>query len=461
VKILLIDPPNHVLRPQGGAVQVHPLGLGYLAAVLSPEHDVAQLVCDVKPRAAGELDALWQDIGETVAACAPDLLGITCVTATFPAARRVARIARERLGPAVPIVFGGVHPTFRPEDAFAEPAVDYVVTGEGEEAVVALARALAVGATAAGASGAPGVPGVAAAPIATIGGLLWRTAGGGIGRGPKRLPREDLDTLPFPRREGVLWAEHLQPAFYQSLITVRGCPYKCIYCSVPATDDRQTRYRSAANVADEIAALRREHAVPYLFFHDSVFTLNRKRTVALCEAIIARDLVVPFACQTRADRVDPELLALMKRAGCHQIFFGIESGDAETLRLMKKNVPLQAVRDAVAAVKALGIRCAGFFMIGFPWERRDQILRTADFATALDLDAVSLFSATPLPGTELWEMSEGQPLPETIDFRAPEVNLTAMPHQEYAALFAEVKARVDAYNVAALQRQALQHWPRG
>ena len=437
--MLLVDPPNHCLRGPGSAQHVHPLGLGYVAAALSPHHDVVQLVPDVRDDFDGDP---WLAIGDTIAAARPDLVGLTAVTSTFPSARRVARLARERLGPDVPIVLGGVHATTLPEAGFAEPAIDFVVRGEGEATVVELVRALEAGGS------IDAIPG------------LWRRTMDGVRHGHERPAERDLDRLSFPRREGILWPEWLQPGLYQSVITLRGCPYACIYCAVPGSTDKKTRYRSPANVADEVALLRDRYDVPYVFFHDSVFTLHRGRTLELCDELERRDLRVPFCCQTRTDRVDPELLGRLRAAGCHQIFFGIESGDVESLRRMRKSMPLAEIRAAVAEVKRLGIRCSGFFIVGFPWETAEHIRNTADFATDIGLDGVSLFSATPLPGTELWEMSAAHELPDAIDFRSPQVNLTSMPHAEYAALFREVRARMDQYNQACM-KAALEHWPKG
>lgn len=444
MKILLAEPPGRYAGVGVSSVQVHPLGLGYLAAALAPDHDVVQLIPDV--RAFADDDARWSAIAQALRAEAPDLVGVSLVTATFPAGRRLAALARATLGPEVPIAAGGVHATFRPDEVLAEPAFDGLVVGEGEEALREVAAAAAAGRPW---DGVPGVvtraaPGERRVSGGGAGGLVWA---------PPRAPIADLDTLPNPRREGVLWPEHLQPAFYQSLITVRGCPYRCSYCSVPQSSQRRTRYRSATHVAQEMAALVERWGVPYLFFHDSVFTLNRRRTLALCDELHARGLRVPFACQTRADRVDPELLGRLAQAGCHQIFLGLESGHPETLRRIHKDVSLDVARRAVRDIKAAGIRCTGFFMVGFPWETREHIEATAELATTSGLDAATLFSATPLPGTELWDQTQGLVLPPSIDFRAPELNLTALPDAEYRRLFAAVRARVDAYNQAQMEAQ--------
>lgn len=415
-----------------------PLGIAYLGAMLVREgHDVRLLLPDVR---AYRGDDPWGELARAIADERPALLGITAVTALYPAAVRLAEVAKQAV-PGLVVVLGGTHASADPRGALGgAPAIDYIVQGEGEHAIVALARALADGGR---------------LDPARVPGLGWRGPAG-IVVNPGAPAIEDLDALPLPLRDPrhVIWNDDLHPALFQALITLRGCPYRCIYCAVPQSVDRKTRYRSAANVLDEIAAMRRDHDVPGLFFHDSVFSLHRARTVAICEGMIERGLVLPFTCQTRTDRVDGELLDLMQRAGCEQIFFGIESGDVESLRKIRKAMPLDSIRAAVELVKARGIRCSGFFMVGFPWEDEAMIERTAEFATSLGLDAISLFSATPLPGTELWTLAGGGHLPRSIDFRTPQVNLTKLADDAYAALFARVKRRIDDHNQAAMMARA-------
>ncbi len=438
MKVLLADPPQTFLDGSGLTRFVEPLGLGYVGAFLEPHHDVRLLLPDTR---AYRGDRPWAELREAIRREAPDVLALTAVTATYPAAARLAAVAKE-VDEAIVTVLGGVHASTLPVEALrGAPAVDFVVRGEGEhtlfELVAALERARRGGAR-----------GAAAGRFAleTVAGLYWRGEDGEVCAAPSRESVADLDALPFPKRDGLVWDDELHPTFYQAMVTLRGCPYRCIYCAVPSSNDRRTRYRSAGNVLDELAELRARFDIPGLFFHDSVFTLHRGRTVELCRGMVERGLTLPFHCQTRTDRVDAELLELMVAAGCQQIFFGIESGDVESLARIRKKMPLDEIRAAVALVKAHGIRCTGFFMVGFPWEREEHIRRTADFATSIGLDAVSLFSATPLPGTELWALSEAEELPESIDFRTPQVSLTSMGPDSYARLFEEVRAQIDAYN---------------
>jgi anaerobic magnesium-protoporphyrin IX monomethyl ester cyclase len=445
MKVLLVDPPDLFLAGAGQTRQVQPLGLGYIGAVLASDHDVRFLLPDTCPYLGTDP---WAELARVVRDEAPDLVGLTAVTATYPSAARFAELVKG-VDPEIPVVLGGVHASTLPAEALAgAPAVDFVVRGEGEETLRELAGAL----EASRAGRARFDPGA-------IAGLHYRDEDGAVRHGPARPSLTDLDAVPFPLREGLVYTADLHPAFYQAMVTLRGCPYQCIYCAVPSSNDRLTRYRSAGNVVDELAHLRERHAVSCIFFHDSVFSLHRKRTIAICDEMLARDLVTPFHCQTRADRVDPELLALMKRAGCEQIFFGIESGDLESLARIRKKMPLEQIRDAVAMVREHEIRCTGFFMIGFPWETREHIERTAEFATSLELDAISLFSATPLPGTELWDLAGTRDLPDSLDFRAPQVNTTALADAEYGALFARIKARVDAFNQRQMYRRLAREQP--
>jgi len=437
VRILLADPPQMFLAGEGHTRHVLPLGLAYLGAMLAAEHDVRLLLPDVR---AYRGDDPWGEIGRAIECERPGLLGITAVTATLPAAAKLAEVAKQ-VNPEIVIVLGGTHASADPRGALrAAPAIDYVVQGEGEHAIVSLARALEEAGT---------------IEPARVAGLGWRGPMG-IVINPSAPAIEDLDTLPFPLRDPahVVWNEDLHPSLFQALITLRGCPYRCIYCAVPQSVDRKTRYRSATDVLDEIEELRHAHDVPGLFFHDSVFSLHRERTVAICEGMTARGLALPFTCQTRTDRVDGELVDVMVRAGCEQIFFGIESGDLESLAKIRKKMSLESIRAAVELVKARGIRCSGFFMVGFPWEDEVLIERTAEFATSLGLDAISLFSATPLPGTELWTLAGGSHMPGSIDFRTPQVNLTKLPDAEYAALFGRVKSRIDRYNESTMMARA-------
>lgn len=431
MKVLLVDPPSVFLEADGRASQLQPLGIASVGAVLSAEHDVRFLLPDTRSYTGEDP---WAEIRGAIIAEAPDVIGITAVTAKYPMAVEIARIAKS-VDLEIVTVLGGVHATSCYGQVLEQRHFDFVIRGEGEYTLLELVRTLEAQKT---------------ELFCEIPGLCFNGAAGPVVNVP-RVPVADLDGLPFAKRDDLVWDEDILPPFYQSIITVRGCPYQCIYCAVPASNERKTRYRSAANVLEEIQQLSDRHDIPELFFHDSVFTMHRERTIELCDGMRKRGLDLPFYCQTRADRVDCELLDRMAAAGCHQIFLGIESGEASSLARMKKKMTLEVIRDAVDRIKSKGIRCTGFFMIGFPWETEDGMRATIDFACDLDLDGISLFSATPLPGTELWELSGGDHLPVSIDFTTPQVNLTSMDEDEYREVFRRSKAQVDAYNFSVME----------
>lgn len=439
MKVLLVDPPELFLRGLGHTRQVQPLGLAYVGAAVADLCEVRFLLPDTRAYTG---DDPWTELVDTIEAEAPDLLGLTAVTATFAAAAELARRVRARL-PSLPIVLGGVHASTLPAQSLDDaPAIDLLVAGEGEATFRALVQSLAKGWRGR----------VPPDPDAIAG--LWLRGADGRPRptGPRPLLR-DLDTLPHPLRDGLVYTGDIAPVFYQAVVTTRGCPYHCIYCAVPGLDSARTRMHGAERVAAEVEALRTRYAIPYLFFHDSVFTLSRKRTLAVAEALRRRADPVPFCIQTRADRLGDDELDALVDAGLHQIFFGVETGTAEGLKQIRKEMPLQTIRDAVRKTRARGIRACGFFMVGWPWEDEAAIAASIDFALELDLDAISLFSATPLPGTELGAMASAagrDGAPRSVDFRRPQVNLTAMTDARYADAYATATARVDAYNQARM-----------
>lgn len=429
MKVLLADPPELFLQGQGVTRQVQPLGLAYVGAAVVDLAQVRFLLPDTRAYVGADP---WQELADAVAAERPDVLGLTAVTANYAAAARLAEVARQAV-PGLLVVLGGVHASTEPEAALrGAPAVDLVVRGEGEQTLREILQAWQQRHLHAPAWGE--IPGV------------WYRAGNQVHAALPRTPIADLDALPLPLREGLVWPNDVQPAFYQALITLRGCPYQCIYCAVPSLDSARTRYRSAQNVMAEVEQLRDRYGANYLFFHDSVFTLHRRRTLELAHLLAQATKPTPFCIQTRADRLDPEVLAALVKAGLHQVFFGIESGDPYSLEQIRKAMPLAVIRDAVHRVQKAGVRCSGFFMIGWPWDDEQSIDRSLAFAETLPLDAISLFSATPLPGTELWRLSRNRAVPSSVDFRQPQVNLTSMADERYTEVFAAASQRVDRFN---------------
>jgi radical SAM superfamily enzyme YgiQ (UPF0313 family) len=444
MRVLLVDPP--VAFRDGTPEPAHtvPLGLALLAAVArAAGHDAAVHVAGIDPwNGADPVRAL----AAALDAHAPDVVGVTCLTATWPVVRRVAQLVRARR-PQATVVLGGAHPTLLTRDVLAaEPAVDVVVRGEAEAALPPLLAALAAtpprsAARDAALAGIPGVVGRAAADT----------------RAPAPLPPgpppvcADLDALPAPAHDALLWAERAHRAAFAGVLTARGCPYACAYCAAPALAGRRLRRRGPAQVAAEVRGLVGRHGVDYLFFHDSVFTAHRGHLDAVLGAIEAAVGRLPFACQTRADCVDEAVAARLAAGGCQRVMLGVESGVPETLRRIHKPLDLDQPRRAARLLQAAGLAVSGFFMLGFPWEDAAALEQTTDYALDLGLDSVMLFAATPLPGTALAAEAGPVELPEGHDFRGPALNRTGLPDAEWRERFAAAEARFGEYNRARMQ----------
>jgi radical SAM superfamily enzyme YgiQ (UPF0313 family) len=370
-----------------GGTAAPSLGLAYVAAAL--ERSGARV---------GLLDAHAlrmdeQAILSHVREFAPDAVGLTVMSSMFAAASRLTRaIAALPRRPLV--VWGGAHPTVCAEESLERGGADLVVIGEGEATAAELASHLREGPEA-----WRRIPGLAFA----VGGKVEQTA-------PRDLI-EDLDSLPFP-------AYHLLPMDrYATLhtgtkrainvLTSRGCPGKCTFCS-RRIFGRAVRCRSAARVLDEIAMLLSDYRIEEICIIDDAFTEDRGRVLQFCREIQDRRMGFPWRLSNgaRVDRIDDELLRAMRAAGCYEIAFGVESGDDEVLRKIGKEITTAQISSAFEAAKRAGLDTIGFFMIGHPFDTVETMRKTIDLAILLDPTFAQFTMATPLPGTALWDWVE-------------------------------------------------------
>ena len=370
-----------------------PLGLAYLTSYVKARGHAVTLL---------DMQGLLMDsetLVERLKAERPQLVGITAMTPTLPEALRVARLARATL-PKAHIVLGGVHPTLDPESVLAEPAVDFVVRGEGEEAFARLLEALE------GRGALDAVPG-----------LCYRLEGANriVDRAPPiadlaALPPADYDAFPVER-----YIEHnrvLRGIRGVSMIVSRGCPYSCTFCAVQQTMGRKWRFKPAAQVVAEVEALRDAHGIEGVWFKDSIFNLKPAWTREFCELMIERKVGVQWQALTRINLLDDAELALMKRAGLTQIDLGIESGSPRSLKRLDKRITVEQIKEKVALAKK-HVRVFGFFMIGIlSIEARD-----ATPLRDLDLDRWSWSIYSPLPGSPLYDelIAEGRIQPFALD----------------------------------------------
>jgi len=366
-----------------------PLGPSYIAAaLLEAGHTVELLDCTFLRRD--------QALGRALATKA-EVIGVYGMVTMLEDCLWLARQLR-RLGRL--LVAGGPLPTCSPE-LFLEQ-FDVVVRGEGEETMQELVEAYA----------RKSDLGYVAGIVYRAGALSRETGKPGVVSTPARPFRPDLDQLALPARRLLPnkdYQRHGQKAYGGSITTVmstRGCPFRCEFCSNVIFGGTY-RERSAPNVVDEI-----EEALKLgynrISFADDVFTLNKARVQAICSEIARRGLRFEWECLGRVDTMDDALARIMKQAGCMRIYFGIESGSDQVLKLMHKQIDTGQARRAVEAAHRAGLQVGAFFILFYPGETQETVLTTLRFATSLPVDYLGLTLPYPLPGTALYERVKAQ-----------------------------------------------------
>jgi anaerobic magnesium-protoporphyrin IX monomethyl ester cyclase len=312
----------------------------------------------------------------------PSVIGIYCMITMQDEALSLASEVRDK---ALTVV-GGPYPSGEP-DTFVDQ-FDLVAVGEGEETIVQIMEHLDD------------------RRFEEIPGLVFKREGD-IVRTTPRIRTKDMSHLPLPYRGDVpnadyihYWRKHWKDAT-TPLMSTRGCPFRCDFCHKSVFGDLFSARPVESVVAEmrEIAGLGYDH----IWMSDDLFTLNYKRTFELAQAIENAHLPLTWECLSRVTHVDQALFEQMRRAGCKRIFFGIESGDANVLKEMKKGITPEQARAAVEACVAAGIKAAGFFMVGYLGETTDSLIRSINFSSSLPLDYVSYTIAYPLPGTGFYE----------------------------------------------------------
>lgn len=387
IKILLITPAKglsagHPVKPK---FQSHPIGLLYIAGVLENNN------CDVNIYDAFSFGNSLDDIKREASDYKPDLVGITAMTILAKDAYLIAK-AVKAINPATVTVMGGPHATALPEEALKTGWIDIAVIGEGEYGMLDICNALSE----------------KEVDFSDIKGIAYKDKTT-IKRTPAREKIAALDELPFPSYDLLPLMKKYNPpphwgkkGRFASVITSRGCPYGCMFCSVTGDWGRRYRFRSADNVLDELELLNKKYDVRYISFRDSVFTLYKRRVKEICKGMIERNLKLTWNCNGRVNEVNEETLSWMKKAGCKAIQFGLESGNEEILSRFKKLDKAKIVK-AIEITNKAGIESHGYFMFGLPGETNATMNDTIAFAKSLKLHSAGFTSATPFPGSELWD----------------------------------------------------------
>lgn len=391
MRLMLIVPPSTLEIEYGefreSGSMYNSIGLGSLAAVaLAAGHDVKVVDCEAMGYGFPELE-------REVTAFNPDLVGLQTFCTTIDRCHRCARVVK-KANPGTPVVFGGVQVSLFPDESLKTPEVDYVVVGEGELALLRLMDHL---------------QGKVAAK--DVLGLCYKEGSGSavvFRHNPPQPLIQDLDTLPYPARhlfpiDRYHSAAQLRGRKTLHMMSSRGCPYRCSYCTSHMTFGKTHRWMGTDKVMGEMRELIDRFKVDGIQFYDETFTMNRPRVMKLMDAIIESRLGIPWTCFTRVNLVDQELLDRMAEAGCYQIFYGIESGVQRLLDLIKKDHTLDQARSAVRMTRAAGIETVAAFMLTLPTETAAETDQTIDFGIELDPDYVYWLTTTPYPGTPLYE----------------------------------------------------------
>lgn len=400
MKILLVAPPKD---SSSGLAKFPPIGLGYVATALR-RAGFAEVTI---------LDCLLEGMDTTafegyVKRTRPDVVGINSWSLSVNDVARSLE-AVKRVDASITTVIGGPHPSAIGEKSLeALCLADYGFKGEGEKGVPMLMDYLA---------GRPGIT------LGSIPGLMWREGSGT--RSNPQVFEEDLDSLGFPS-----W-DLFPPGRYASsgslvqkktacIITTRGCPFPCTFCSAFITAGRVVRRRSISNIMAEIRLLMTEFGIRRFVIFDENITLHKDHIKGFCDAVIDSGIKVSFELPNgiRLDTLEIGVLKMMRRAGfSERVAVGIESGSARLLKFMKKGLTKEEIREKVDLLNTAGFRPIGYFIVGFPTETKAEIEETVAFAMGLRLYRAGFMPFHPLPGTESFRfLVEAGEISESFDW---------------------------------------------
>jgi radical SAM superfamily enzyme YgiQ (UPF0313 family) len=370
MKILLIYPYFLEERLQDEDIRPVPMGLFSVAAVLKEDgYDVEVLNWhDIYRRP--------QEIEEVLREKRPDVLGFSILHGNRWGGIEIARNAK-RLLPGVQVVFGGPGATFLWKHLLTHfPEIDYVVIGEGDHSLVELVRH---------------IEGTGEVSPEKIRGIAFRKSGKLV-RTPKVLRVEDLDQLPIPARHFL----------YQHVSSSRGCAWKCRFCGSPRLWEGGTRFRSPEHFVEELDLLYRK-GIRFFYVSDDTFTLKKDRVIQICRQILERGLRITWCAISRVDCVDEEILYWMRRAGCTQISYGVESGSERIRAALNKPISTAAIRKAFDLTVRHGILPRAYFMYGCPGETRETIEETVALMMEIRPLAAVFYILDHFPGTWFYE----------------------------------------------------------
>ena len=383
MKILFVIPEVYASYP--GAMVPH-IGVGYAISILR-NNNIETKVIDMR------LGYQKEELVDLINNFQPDLIGVTAYSFSFNHTKELLKSINSVK--RCPLVVGGPHVSAYKKDIFKQAEMDFAIVGEGEYPLLELCQALSVNQN------------ESKIALSEIKNLIWKDGNELVENERAPLIR-DLDAIPFPAFDAFELNKYVFSAEKRiPIATSRGCPYSCIYCSVRLSMGQSFRARSAENVVNEIEQLNKK-GWKYFDIVDDCFTMDMERAKKVCDLLIERNIKVNWSMGNgiRADRVDEELLRKMKQAGCVFLAYGLESGDDEILKVIKKNITIEKALKAFRLTKKVGIKFAVNFIIGHPTETYQTAMKSLRFAAFIPADYVNVYNLIPYPYTELYAWVE-------------------------------------------------------
>jgi len=406
-KILLINPPLTGSLVAGIYTVKVPLGLAYIASYLEKQgYTLKILDCmayyeEIEKREDGKyrVGLSEKEIIKKIESVNPDVVGVSCSFSIYEKdSIKIAELVKKHSKALV--VFGGAHSSANPNSILKNKCVDMVVRGEGEIVFSNIVKNFAD-----------------KKKRNSIPGTIIRKSNGKIKTNKPAGYIKNLDEIPFPARHLLpmeKYLKHPQNSIANmrgpttEIITSRGCPFNCIFCSIHTIWGRIWRARSAKNVVDELEQLYKKYGIKEFRFFDDNMTWDKKRIIEICDEIIKRKLNIKWDTPNGVAiaTLNEEVLRKMKQAGYYKIIMGIESGSEKTLKFMRKPVSLKHAKKIIDICNKIGIWTWSTFVIGFPDETREDIEKTINFAKKSGLNFVTFYVAQPYPGTEMYDIYE-------------------------------------------------------
>lgn len=388
-KIIFVVPPIHMdeiwgeLSEEGSVLP--PLGISILASVTRSGGYDTKIMDFIAERIS--LDGAMERILKE----APDYVGITATTDMLNSAVKLASEIK-RCDKGIVTLIGGPHLSAVPIETMEKfKCFDYGFVGESEDALLEFLKASE-----------------RKDDISSVKGLVLRDNGRSVYTGV-RQPIADMDRIPFPAWDLLPdISKYYKPAMINykrepvtSLVTSRGCAGQCIFCDA-SVFGRRVRAYSSGYVIKAMENLIKNYGIKEVCFYDDTFVAFRKRLSEICDVLIERKMDITWSCNARVNLVNPDMLKLMKKAGCWQVAYGIESGSQRVLDTLKKGIRIEQIKEAVKWTKEAGMSTKGFFMLGSPGETREDIEMTRRLMLGIELDDALVEYFTPYPGTEVY-----------------------------------------------------------